>query len=189
LAVPRSAVDEFQEFLYDATAALILAIDGLMRVQAYLGQGLENARRMGVTIPGPQLFFAGGDPRFNSPVFAPRPIEEALQNCMPGGRYSDLVGHGWIVNVFGTWEERFRGEIAQELGLSERLACDPMGDLRRMRNDIAHHLGIATRGNTGRCSVLTWFQPGTVISPRREHAQALLEVMEPYLVSWRRAPT
>lgn len=186
MAVTRSAAEEFEEFLYDAHAAFILAVDGLKWVRLYLDQVVEGSRRLGLNKPSPRLFFAEGDLRPDPPVFAPRLMEDVLRHCLPGGRYSDLVGHGWIVNVYGMWEERFRSEIAQELGLSKVLRCDPMGDFRLMRHDIAHHLGVASRRNTGRCSVLTWFQPGMVISARQEHAKALLDAMAPYLVSWRR---
>jgi len=38
-----------------------------------------------------------------------------------------------------------------------------MGDMRRMRNDVVRHRGIATAANTGKCEELRWFQPGDTI--------------------------
>ena len=47
---------------------------------------------------------------------------------------------------------------------------DPaMADIGRMRNDVIHHVGIASKRNTGRCEVLKWFAAGEVIHPMMVH--------------------
>jgi hypothetical protein len=48
--------------------------------------------------------------------------------------------------------------------------ADPfLGDLNKMRNDVVHHYGVATRENTGRCEKLRWFGIGKPIHVMPEH--------------------
>jgi hypothetical protein len=51
------------------------------------------------------------------------------------------------------------------------VACDAMGDLRRLRHDITHGKGIATRRESGKCKLLTdWFTIGQYINVDILHA-------------------
>jgi hypothetical protein len=45
-----------------------------------------------------------------------------------------------------------------------QVACDAIGDLRHLRNDVTHNRGIATKDESGKCVLLKdWFAIGGYI--------------------------
>ena len=82
----------------------------------------------------------------------------------PQGAASQLVYKGWVQEVFGLWENRFRNELAEMYSRGSkpfRPQMDAFGDLRHIRNDLFHSgRGVATSDHTGKCKMLHWFSPG-----------------------------
>ena len=74
------------------------------------------------------------------------------------GAASQIAYIGWIVDILGTWEKKYRPKIEKDPPGS-RIQFDALGDLTKIRNDVVHNYSIASRGHTGRCSTLKWFDP------------------------------
>jgi hypothetical protein len=102
------------------------------------------------------------------------------------GAFSTQRSNTWIIGLFAAWEKRFRGELSKLLKLpeGEALACDEMGDLRLMRNDILHDHGIASRERTGRCRSLRWFGVGQSIRVNTSHIYEFHQKIEPQIAQW-----
>ncbi|HEY5273058.1 MAG TPA: hypothetical protein VIJ34_07460 [Acidimicrobiales bacterium] len=146
----EAAVTEFRERLQEVSAAAVYAQTAMLMQSDRLTEQLQQSIALGNT--DPTMFFGSGDPNEAFAPFVQRPLRELIAKSSKGGSYIDLIGHGWIITVFSSWEEEFRALIAGGLGLlTDDLQCDLLGDLRHMRNDIAHHRGIATARNTERC--------------------------------------
>lgn len=117
--------------------------------------------------PDPRYFFGTGHPgeRGSRPVAFMR-RSDALYLYAPSGPAHALLGQQWIVYVFARWEEEYRQRLSDAMGLAsvKELVVPAFGDLRKFRNDIVHHGGVATRHNSGTAGVLRWYQPGELIA-------------------------
>lgn len=79
-----------------------------------------------------------------------------------------------MLTVYQRWEEVLRPQAVTLLGLSDKddVKIPILGDLGLLRNDVVHHRGVASAGNTSRCEVLThWFAVGDriLIDPRKAY--------------------
>jgi hypothetical protein len=83
------------------------------------------------------------------------------------------------VFVNARWEYDVRPKLAASFGCQTsdvRVAL--MGDLRRIRNDILHHQGVATEENSGKCELLGhWFPPGSEIAITGEHIYEFMQLV------------
>ena len=81
------------------------------------------------------------------------------------GRVEQQAFKGWVEDVYYLWESRYRGELSKALSGpgSFKVQGEAIGDFRRIRNDLIHNNGVASREHTGKCEVLKWFQPGEPI--------------------------
>jgi hypothetical protein len=182
------AVTEFREFVQEVSAAAIFAMTSMLFQSIELTKGLQSSIAVGNE--NPTMFFGAGSPNEQFAPFVSRPLRELIQKASKGGSYIDLIGHGWIVTLFSSWEEEFRGLIAASLGLApDDLKCDLFGDLRHMRNDIAHHRGVATVRNTGHCRVLRWASTGQLISAGPVQIEEFLVQLAPHLALWANGAT
>jgi hypothetical protein len=161
---PQIAVDiivELRQDLNDLIASYMFATNGLVR--------LHNALMSAPTIPD------NPDPMIHMGVFNMGSGEEsrllaqwrmsaARKRAEPGGPVQTKLGHQWVVFVYSLWEHEYRLRLAAARGRAASEERYPLlGDIRRLRNDIVHHHGVATLANTGKCEVLHWFQPGETI--------------------------
>ena len=79
------------------------------------------------------------------------------------GAATRMAFKGWIAEVFGLWENRYRNELKELLGPDAiRPEMEAFGDLRHIRNDLLHS-GKASADECGKCTVLKWFAPGETI--------------------------
>lgn len=91
----------------------------------------------------------------------PRPF---LRNGIKrDGPISQVIAHGILSWIYTAWNDKYRKAIAEELGTSpQEVLCDVMGDLRILRNAIAHDLGTAG-DKVSKLRELSWFKPGRLI--------------------------
>jgi hypothetical protein len=103
-----------------------------------------------------------------------------LKNTEHGGMCSRYLGWAWVTLVYDRWDDDFRHRFAKEIGCSHgNLMCDPMGDLRHLRNDISHNKGIATSEHSGRCTILRdWFIIGTCIDIDISHPSRFYDLVD-----------
>ena len=68
------------------------------------------------------------------------PIREVLDLSAPDGDFPNQVAKWMIVVIYSLWEDRYRGEIAKELNVSDKnkVEADLMGDIRQIRNCIVY---------------------------------------------------
>lgn len=93
------------------------------------------------------------------------------------GRAEQLLFVGWIDQIYQAWEHFHRKEIFAATGPNSIPAeVDPVGDLRRIRNDLIHN-GEATEGQCGKCLILKWFDLGEVPILRLRHVFDFLNQM------------
>lgn len=80
----------------------------------------------------------------------------------PNGAAAQMAYWGWLIETYTRWECQNRKELKASFQVDDAISplWDVFGDLRRMRHDILHERGIATKKNTGKCTVLRWFSPG-----------------------------
>ena len=60
------------------------------------------------------------------------------------GGFSQIIALGFITWTYSLWEGTYRAKIASEIGANVNdVMCDVMGDIRTIRNWIAHNNAIA----------------------------------------------
>jgi hypothetical protein len=173
----REGVDgvlsELRTALNDATAAHAFASMGLERLPSFF-EGLPRFPQN----PDPDVFIGVGDP--NTPearTYASWRLSTALQQVAKDGPVERRLGHQWIVFVYSLWEHEYRPRLAAAHGCSIEGVRHPLlGDLRHLRNDVVHHRGIASKGETGRCELLAWFGVGDGIDLRGEHFEEFMRL-------------
>lgn len=131
-------LQELSEFLNDAGGAHGFAASGLKFVLERF-EGLPRDP----TNPDPKMYMGIGDP--NSPEaqqYQVWRLADLPRHLADDGPVVTQIGQQWVVQVFTAWEEYFRP------GLAKAFKCEPsdltyplLGDLRLLRNDIAHHRG------------------------------------------------
>ena len=78
----------------------------------------------------------------------------------PSGAAAQIAYKGWIAEMYGLWEHRYRLELEASLGKDAiPPEMDALGDLREIRNDLLHS-GTASAARCRKCSTLKWFKPG-----------------------------
>ena len=78
----------------------------------------------------------------------------------PGGAAAQMAYKGWIAELYGLWEHRYRPELQASHGEDAiPPEMDALGDLREIRNDLLHS-GTASAARCQKCSTLKWFNPG-----------------------------
>ena len=87
----------------------------------------------------------------------------------PSGVAAQMAYKGWIAEMFGLWENRYRNEMKDSHGEDAiRPEMEAFGDLRHIRNDLLHN-GTASAEHSGKCSILKWFAPGERIVLGTQH--------------------
>ena len=163
------AIDGIEaSFLYDVTKTTVALF--------YLIQGMETASAAfdnsqtepGLTIAGPRLTHLRTFPAVST-------VGSAMLG--PSGEAVQLAFKGWIGDIIGTWE-RSRSETRNTVGdegIRPEVEC--MGDLNKIRNDLLHNGGVASKERSGKCKVLKWFKPGERMLLTTNHAFDFLNQM------------
>ena len=112
--------------------------------------------------------------------------DSSTTNAGSEGAAAQLAYKGWFVLVAGVWE-RFRTnnplhskEGAFPCGLQSSL----YGDWHKIRNDLLHHNGVASRQRAARCEILKWFEAGETIRFKLDHVLEFLHLIGNQLRSY-----
>jgi hypothetical protein len=161
---PREVINiivELRQDLNDLIASYVFAASGVGR----LHKDLTSAPSVPDN-PDPMihmgLFKVGSADE--SRLLAQWRMSAARTQVEPGGPVQTKLGHQWIVFFYSLWEHMYRPRLAAARGRAASEERYPLlGDMRKLRNDVVHHHGVATLANTGRCEVLHWFKPGEIM--------------------------
>lgn len=175
----RTVLDELHEDLNNLMTAHGFACMGLRLLREYFASTPESPEN-----PDPVIDMTSVIPENlnwpKNPGWLPDEewrLSEAVSQVQDNGPVEALLGRQWIVAVYALWEEEYRPRLAKARGRSQAEEMYPLlGDLRRLRNDVVHHRGMATASGAGRCEVLRWFQPGEVILVDGQHFGEFIQV-------------
>lgn len=93
-----------------------------------------------------------------------------------GSEHHAWGGRMWLPTFFSLWEEDYRHRLAAAHGCKARDFQIPFfGDLRKLRNDVAHRGGIARVDGAGTCEILRWFEAGEPIVLDHTHFREVIE--------------
>lgn len=96
-------------------------------------------------------------------VISELPLAHLREGMKRDGPISQVIAHGILSWMYAAWNDKARKEIAVELGVGEnQVLCDVMGDLRLLRNAIAHDFGTAG-DKVANLRELSWFKPGRLV--------------------------
>ncbi|MFE2958440.1 hypothetical protein [Nocardia tengchongensis] len=120
------------------------------------------------------------DPGGLRPGWTPSPTTIAaaplLAALAHGSEHYAWGGRMWLPTFFSLWEEDYRHRLATAHGCKPRDFRIPFfGDLRKLRNDVAHRGGVARADGAAICEVLQWFQAGDPIVLTHKHFKEVIE--------------
>lgn len=165
-------IKEFRVFLNDMAGAHFWATKGLPSALKDI-EKLSSLPR-NPSNPDPRLYIGTIDPNDSMGYHAWR-LSEFPEKLGNDGDVAVWIGQQWLVSVDAGWEDNYRGKIAQSLNATKNdLQSDYFSDLRKMRNDILKHKGIATKNNTGKCKSLKWAEIDAPIIIRMSHIEEFM---------------
>ena len=149
--------------VYQATASLMFLLQGMESVReqhiAYFNSS-SLARKAQAAAPTiyPLLSYLDVPLCLHGHGFKP---DDVLQR---EGTAEQLAYRGWVEQIYLVWESRYRNSLKRDLDGTDVILpeADPLGDFIRIRNDLIHS-GVASKKESGRCTVLMWFDPGEEI--------------------------
>ena len=158
----RPLINAMQAFIYDvnrATASLMFVLQGMQYVrdrELPKYDALPPFQQQDLVV-SPSLPYLDLELGLSGAPFDPHDV------LCREGEAEQLAFQGWVEKIFNMlWEGRYRSELKKAFTgpgvIPPELA--PVGDLRRLRNDLVHKRAVATRKGSGQCVVLKWFQPG-----------------------------
>ncbi len=154
------AFQEFVDVLNELAGVHAFALQGVRETRKYWEDKLTTAQPP--TTADSTVLISDGHPAWPTSVaYSKWRLGDLPELLGEGGSVATRISQQWVIAVYTEWEEHYRKRITDAMDLPKPLELPPLGDLRHFRNDIAHHRGIATTGNSGKCEVFTdWFQPG-----------------------------
>ena len=111
------------------------------------------------------VFYGSGPPNNSkSQIFHATTAGEYKIRIAKNGPNVTFVGNLCLVAIYQFWEDKYRAEIAAQLGITrEDLKSDLFGDIRHIRRSIIHNKSIGLP-ELARCKKLVWFKPGDTIA-------------------------
>ena len=169
----------WHSFLYDvnrATASLLYLLQGMEAVRA---SELAPYNRL----PPAQKTYAACFSKVSYvavPLTLSGPSFDLNEVLRREGEAEQLAFKGWVEQVYNCiWDSRYRNDLKTmtEGRDAIRPESDPLGDLRRIRNDLVHKGAVASADGAGKCTVLTWFKPGEIMVLGMRHVLDFLNQM------------
>ena len=157
----------------DSTALwnrLLNEINTATAAMMYLLRGVELVRNTDTVdyhgLPASQREFVGRSPKLSYvdvPMVQTGRKHGRNEFLARGGFVEQIAFKGWVEQIYHcVWDSDIRNRLkaATSAPNAIRPEGDVIGDFGRIRNDLIHHRGIATKRNSGKCQVLKWFEPG-----------------------------
>lgn len=165
---------ELSAFLNDAAGAHGACVEGLRLLRT------EWVRLGAVSLPvnpDAKMWLTTGAPISGSLAYQSWRLADIPRHLADDGPVVNFVGQQWAVAVDTAWEDHFRPRLAAARGAVVSAVTDPvMADLRRIRNDVVHHGGLASDSNAGRCTRLVWARVGVQIIIDRERVAQFMSL-------------
>jgi len=180
-ALASPAWKEFTTRLNELAVAHSFAVRGLPPQGEDL---VQFAARAGGDLDKPMWIIPSGPWGSKLPSYWEMRQRDLPSFLAPAGPVAISLGHQWAVAVFTEWDVTYRKWIAAERGVEDKEVIVPaLGDLRRFRNDIVHHRGIAKADESGKVEVFTdWFTLGQPIFIGEHQIVAFMDKLG--LVKW-----
>ena len=97
------------------------------------------------------------------------------------GRNTKTIGNLCLCEIYHYWEDHYRKEIAEYLGLSKnKLLSDIFGDIRNYRRSIIHNRGVAI-SHVNNHKLLKWFRENDLIEVDENKMQHIIHQIYQYL--------
>ena len=153
-------ITELRAFVNDSLATEAFAAGGIKHQLAFIDQLPTKPEN-----PDPTIFIGVGEPNERFAPHSQWRLSEVRQQLADGGPVEQRLGRQWIVYVYTAWDNEYRPRLERARGLEkDALKVPLMGDFRRLRNDVVHHRGIATKKNAGKCKIIGhWVTLGSPI--------------------------
>lgn len=122
------------------------------------------------------LFYGKGDPNSTDCLLFHHDTQgEVKKRNQKNGDNTGILGNFCLVMIFHYWDEKYREQIAQKMGLvkKEDLKIDIMGDIRFYRIAIIHNKGIATK-DCEKTKITKFFKQGEEILLNGEKMETLI---------------
>ncbi|MCX6120975.1 MAG: hypothetical protein NTX44_05105 [Ignavibacteriales bacterium] len=164
----NASIEQFLDVVHSIYGVYLDSIRGFYTVRKEFIEGQQKS--LSLFKDSPELMtiehldsidfmYGKGNPNLPGSVILHRCTQgEYKQRNDKGGNNYKFIGNMCIVSIYQYWEDYYRSEIANSLGLKkEALLVTVMGDLRILRRSIVHHNGIALQ-DIDKCEVLKWFK-------------------------------
>jgi hypothetical protein len=176
-AMPETSVEtilrELDGLLSQAAGAYTFALSGIRRIDEFFSAAPRAAEN-----PDPSIYLGIRDPNLSDDKYARFKASELPHLLAHGGPVAIQLGQQWAVFVYAEWEHYIRPELAKASNRPvEHIQVDAFGDLRRIRHDIVHNRGVASKGETGRCILFKWFTPRDKIVIEGRHIAEFIKAV------------
>ena len=178
-----SHLTEFREIVDAIYGAYLDACEGFARVRAHALEVGEDVQRsyQDFQMTHPELAHLPlADAEFTYSRWVPAnseprerhlhqvPLEVLRCRNEPGGTNFQFIGNVCAVTLYQYWEDHFRQQLAQDVGIEKNDLQVPLfGELRHYRRAIIHNRGFATT-EVAECQLLKGPQLGEPIHFKRQ---------------------
>jgi hypothetical protein len=164
---------ELDGMLAQAAGAYSFAMSGIRRIDEFFAAAPRTAEN-----PDPSIYLGIGDPNLSDDKYARFKASDLPGLLARGGPVAIQLGQQWAVFVYAEWEHSFRHRLAAAWHRPvEQIQIDAFGDLRRIRHDIVHHRGVASKQQAGKCVQFRWFAPGDRIVIEAQHIAEFMKAV------------
>jgi excisionase family DNA binding protein len=179
----QSKTDLLREYLEVVDSLHGCYLDAITGFRLLVDEYDTTKKRMHAERPHFPLDAFDGATMVYGTAFPRQPQSKVVHSCTQGeyrsrnadgGRNHVVMGQLTLVQIFGFWDDCYRGRIAESCGKKKNdLKLDIMGDQRLLRNSIVHHRGIALK-EVERCVILTWFRECDEIKLTPDHFESIV---------------
>lgn len=112
-------------------------------------------------------------------VVSRMPSPHLYQGMRHDGPISQFFVNSAITFIFFFWEKSYRPKIAEELGVEDsKVVFDILGDIRILRNCIAHDLSFLSVKDSKKLKAIDWVKPGRIILNLNDFKKIQLKINE-----------
>ncbi len=170
----RASVTEFREVIDAILAVYLDATHGFALIREHVEGIQKELARISRGVYGdieqqdgkPYIYGQGHPDRAPWPSLQVVSQGALKKRNAQGSRNHRFIGNMCLVLLYQYWEDQYRGEIGDALGIT--VQSDVMGDVRNFRRSIIHHGGRAIE-DVSKNRKLKWFEPGDEVFITTNH--------------------